>query len=64
MDFFRAALERNVVVVPGKFFDVDPGRRRDHIPSRLRNHVRVSYGPAMEILQRGVERLDSLVRES
>ena len=64
MDFFRAALERNVIVVPGKFFDVDPGHRRDHIPSRLRNHVRISYGPAMETLQRGVDRLDALVRES
>ena len=55
---------RKVIVVPGKFFDVDPGHRRDHIPSRLRNHVRISYGPAMETLQRGVDRLDALVRES
>ncbi len=62
MDFFRAALERQVIVVPGKFFDVDPGRRRDHIPSRLRNYVRVSYGPSMETVTAGLDRLDELVR--
>ena len=64
MDFFRAGLERNVIVVPGKFFDVDPGRRRDHIPSRLRNYVRVSYGPSMKTLQMGLDRLDGLIREA
>jgi aspartate/methionine/tyrosine aminotransferase len=63
-DFFRRALERNVIVVPGKFFDVDPGRRRDHIPSRLRRYVRVSYGPAMETLELGLSRLDALIREA
>ena len=63
MDFFRRALDRQVIVVPGKFFDVDPGRRRDHIPSRLRNYVRVSFGPAMETLETGLDRLDGLVRE-
>jgi N-succinyldiaminopimelate aminotransferase len=50
--------------VPGKFFDVDPGRRRDHIPSRLRRYVRVSYGPAMETLELGLSRLDALIREA
>ena len=62
MDFFRAALDEQVIVVPGKFFDVDPGRRRDHIPSRLRNYVRVSYGPSMETVNAGLDRLDALVR--
>jgi len=63
MDFFAAALDRNVIVVPGKFFDVDPGRRRDHIPSRLRNHVRISYGPARSVLERGLDALDAMIRE-
>ncbi|HEY5926728.1 MAG TPA: pyridoxal phosphate-dependent aminotransferase, partial [Kofleriaceae bacterium] len=34
MSFFRAALERNVITVPGEFFDVDPGKRRGGRPSR------------------------------
>ena len=31
MEFFRAALERKVIVVPGEFFDVNPGQRRRHL---------------------------------
>ncbi len=64
MDFFRAALAEQVIVVPGKFFDVDPGRRRDHIPSRLRSYVRVSFGPNAETLTAGLDRLDALIRRA
>ena len=28
MGLFRAALEKKVIVVPGEFFDVNPGKRR------------------------------------
>ncbi|MEZ4316807.1 MAG: pyridoxal phosphate-dependent aminotransferase [Myxococcota bacterium] len=61
MAFFRAALEHEVICVPGSFFDVDPGHRRDHIPSRLRGWVRLSYGPDMPTLERGLDRLEALV---
>ncbi len=64
MDFFRAALERKVIVVPGEFFDVDPGKRRRHIPSRLRNYVRLSFGPSYDAIREGLMRLDDLVRTS
>ncbi len=64
MTFFRKALDKQVVVVPGQFFDVNPGKRRDHIPSRLRRYVRVSFGPSREQLELGLDRLDALVRES
>jgi len=62
MDFFRAALERKVIVVPGEFFDVDPGKRRRHIPSRMRNYVRLSFGPSYDSVREGLMRLDALVR--
>jgi len=61
MAFFRAALEEKVVCVPGAFFDVDPGHRRDHIPSRLRGWVRLSYGPDRPTLERGLDRLEKVV---
>ncbi len=64
MDFFRAALERKVIVVPGEFFDVDPGKRRRHIPSRLRGYVRLSFGPSYESVREGLLRLDAMVREA
>jgi len=64
MDFFQRALERQVIVVPGEFFDVDPGKRRRHIPSRLRNYVRLSFGPELGTVVEGLRRLDALVREA
>jgi aspartate/methionine/tyrosine aminotransferase len=64
MAFFEAALRRQVIVVPGQFFDVNPGKRRSHIPSRLKNHVRISFGPSMESVRLGLDRLDAMIREA
>ena len=64
MGFFREALARKVIVVPGEFFDVNPGQRRGHIPSRLKRFVRISFGPSMETLKIGLDRLDRLIREA
>lgn len=61
MAFFRAALEQKVIVVPGEFFDVNPGRRRGHIPSRLKQHVRLSFGPSADVVDRGLERLATMI---
>jgi aspartate/methionine/tyrosine aminotransferase len=57
MSFFRAALDKRVIVVPGEFFDVNPGKRRAGRPSRFRNHVRLSFGPPRESLERALARL-------
>lgn len=61
MDFFRAALEEKLICVPGEFFDVNPGQRRADRPSRFRNHVRFSFGPEAETLDRGLDRLEDLI---
>lgn len=63
-DFFNAALKHKVICVPGVFFDVDPGRRRSHIPSRLRETVRISYGACMEDLVRGLDSIEAMISES
>jgi aspartate/methionine/tyrosine aminotransferase len=60
--FFQAALEEKVIVVPGEFFDVNPGKRRARRSSRFRHHVRFSFGPSEEVLTRALERLSALVR--
>ncbi|HSN99120.1 MAG TPA: hypothetical protein VLS89_12585, partial [Candidatus Nanopelagicales bacterium] len=59
--FFRAALDQRVIVVPGEFFDVNPGKRRAQRPSRFRHHVRFSFGPSEDVLVRALERLEKLV---
>lgn len=60
--FFRAALEQRVIVVPGEFFDVNPGKRRASRGSRFRSHVRFSFGPSEEVITRALARLSSMVR--
>jgi N-succinyldiaminopimelate aminotransferase len=61
MGFFRAALEEKVIVVPGEFFDVNPGKRRHGRASRFKGYVRFSFGPGMSVLEKAVERIEQLV---
>ena len=61
MSFFRAALERKVICVPGEFFDVNPGKRRSGRPSRFRHYVRFSFGPEEESVVEGVRRIGEMV---
>lgn len=61
MDFFRAALDQKVIVVPGEFFDVNPGRRRPGRASRFRSHVRFSFGPPLGVVERGLEGLERTI---
>src|SRR5215213_8751092 len=61
MSFFRAALEKNVITVPGEFFDVDPGKRRGGRASRFRRHLRFSFGPAMAKLDLALARFKEVI---
>ncbi|HET9621905.1 MAG TPA: pyridoxal phosphate-dependent aminotransferase [Kofleriaceae bacterium] len=61
MAFFRAALDRKVITVPGEFFDVDPGNRRGHRASRFRHHLRFSFGPQLARLELALDRLKDMV---
>ena len=63
MSFFRAALERQVICVPGEFFDVNPGKRRSGRPSRFRHYVRFSFGPEEAAVVEGVRRIQAMVSE-
>jgi hypothetical protein len=57
MNFFRECLKEKVIVVPGVFFDVNPGNRRTH--ARYKNYCRISFGPELEKVQLG---LDAIAR--
>ncbi|MDH4281429.1 MAG: pyridoxal phosphate-dependent aminotransferase [Myxococcales bacterium] len=63
-DFFRAALLRQVICVPGHFFDVNPGKRRTGRPSRFVQHMRFSFGPPMGVLEEALDRLRSMVADA
>lgn len=62
MGLFRAALAERVIIVPGEFFDINPGRRRPGRASRFKSYARFSYGPSLDQVEEGLRRLESLVR--
>jgi aspartate/methionine/tyrosine aminotransferase len=64
MGFFRAALERKVICVPGEFFDVNPGKRRSRRVSRFRSYVRFSFGPSAASVEQGLDRLEAMILEA
>lgn len=63
MLFFRRALEVGVIVVPGVFFDINPGKRRPDRASRFGSYVRFSFGPSMVEVDRGLKKLEGLVEQ-
>lgn len=63
MQFFRKALEKKVITVPGVFFDVNPGKRRSSRASRLRHFVRLSFGPDKSSVEVGLARIKQLIEE-
>ncbi|MBM65665.1 MAG: aspartate aminotransferase [Myxococcales bacterium] len=61
MAFFQACLDEKVIVVPGEFFDVNPGKRRPGRHSRFRNQVRFSFGPELSVIDEGLLRMERLL---
>ena len=58
--FFKAALERKVVIIPGRFFDVNPGKT--HPPMKeLKKWVRFSCGPSEDKISTALERLAEII---
>ncbi|PWN35350.1 PLP-dependent transferase [Meira miltonrushii] len=53
--FFEELLKEQVIVTPGIFFDVNPAHRRNIIHSPCEPFVRLSFGPPLEELDRGLD---------
>ncbi len=60
MTFFKEGLKENVITVPGIFFDVNPEQRR-HL-RRYEHYCRISFGPEMEKLERGLDAIERLIK--
>jgi len=63
LKFFQACLEEKTIVVPGIFFDLNPSKRRDLFDSPCHHYVRVSYGPKMELLKKGLDGFERVLRK-
>ena len=63
LNFFAACLREQVIVVPGIFFDLNPSHRRDLFASPCHHFVRVSYGPRMETLKKGLDGIERILKK-
>lgn len=59
--FFRHALEEKVMTVPGYFFDINPGQKRNQ-DSPFNQWIRFSFGPAEDNMKMGLERLAKMIK--
>lgn len=59
MNFFRECLKEKVIIVPGVFFDVNPGNRRSLM--RFKNYCRISFGPEIEKLELGLSGMERVI---
>src|SRR5262249_34927671 len=64
MEFFRAALDRKIITVPGEFFDVNPGKRRARRGSRFKGYARFSFGPPAASVDTALTRLETMILEA
>ena len=59
MNFFLECLKEKTIVVPGVFFDVNPGNRR--ATARYKNYCRISFGPELEKLEMGLDAIERVI---
>ena len=51
------------LVVPGIFFDLNPAKRRDLFDSPCHHFIRLSYGPTMETLKKGLDGIERILKK-
>jgi aspartate/methionine/tyrosine aminotransferase len=61
MNFFRECLKEKTIIVPGVFFDVNPGNRR--ATARYKNYCRISYGPELEKVELGLAAFERVIKK-
>ena len=64
LSFFDALLTEKTIVVPGIFFDLNPAKRRDLFDSPCHHFVRISYGPKMEYLKKGMDGIENVIKKA
>ncbi|KAG0140633.1 hypothetical protein CROQUDRAFT_674543 [Cronartium quercuum f. sp. fusiforme G11] len=62
--FFEELLKKKVIVVPGIFFDLNPAHRRNLFNSPCHHFVRLSFGPPLEQLEKGLDGIECVLRQA
>ncbi|KAF8342176.1 aminotransferase [Cantharellus anzutake] len=59
LTFFEELLREKTIVIPGIFFEINPAHRRDLFASPCHHFIRISFGPPLSELDKG---LDAIAR--
>jgi len=64
LTFFEELLKEKTIVIPGIFFDINPSHRRNLFHSPCHHFVRLSFGPPLEDLDRGLDAIAKIVQNA
>jgi len=64
LTLFEELLREKTIVVPGIFFDINPSHRRDLFKSPCHHFVRISFGPPMEDLVKGLDGFERILKRA
>jgi len=60
--FFEELLTEKAIVIPGIFFDINPAHRRNLFKSPCHHFVRLSFGPSIETLDKGLDAIERVLK--
>ncbi|KAJ7772871.1 pyridoxal phosphate-dependent transferase [Mycena maculata] len=64
LTFFEELLKEQTIVIPGIFFDINPTHRRNLSSSPYHHFVRISFGPPLEELDRGLDAFARVLKKA
>ncbi|TFY79667.1 hypothetical protein EWM64_g4342, partial [Hericium alpestre] len=64
LTFFEELLKEKTIVIPGIFFDINPAHRRNLFSSPCHHFVRLSFGPPLEDLDKGLDAMGRVLRRA
>ncbi|CEH13580.1 1-aminocyclopropane-1-carboxylate synthase, and related proteins [Ceraceosorus bombacis] len=62
--FAEELLKEKAIVTPGIFFDINPGHRRNIVDSPCESYIRISFGPKLEELDRGLDAFERVLAKA
>ena len=63
LTFFEELLKEKTIVIPGIFFDINPAHRRNLFHSPCHTFVRLSFGPPLEDLDKGLDAMGRVLKK-
>lgn len=64
LTFFEELLKEQTIIIPGIFFDINPSHRRNLFNSPCHHFIRLSFGPPLEDLDRGLDAIGRVLSKA